>query len=95
MEWPNETVEQQAACDAATAAAFTTTDDDGVEQSILHSFAHSGPIAIGADAMLGDVLYDIENADEVLWVSHPLKHDLAVRRSDRVRYYAVPRPERS
>lgn len=87
--WPVVIIEAQDARDAVTEAAFTTEEG----RTILHSFAHTSFIALGADVDLEVVLDAIDNAEEIAWCTHPLEHDLCIV-GDVDRFYSVPRPER-
>lgn len=74
---------------AVSAAAFT--DDEG--RTTIHSFVHSGGIAMGADCDLESAIEKIDSAKEIAWVDHPLKHDLAVLGPEGpCYYYDVQRP---
>lgn len=63
--------------------------DEG--RMVVHSFMHAGPTALGADHDLADALALVAEADEVVWVEHPLGHNLGVRNGDKVVFYEAQR----
>lgn len=82
------------AAEALRNAAVEETLDCGTPgRTLIHSFSHAGPLALGADVELESALETVEQADEIAWVVHPLGHDLAVTDGDRVVYFAVSRPQ--
>lgn len=95
MSWEVRPVTKEEASAALREVAFVAQDEGSDEsRTLVHSFRHTGPIALGADADLAAALFAVETADEIAWVTHPLRHDLTVRVGDRVTHYNCLRPER-
>lgn len=77
---------------AVKAQAFEVTDEESSEfcRRLVHCFAGG----LGADWNEDAVIDYIENASELAWVDHWMKHDLGVRGDHGVRYFDIKSPER-
>lgn len=87
-DWPTVAVEKDEAVAALTAAAHTDEESGRVT-------VHSRLNGLGADHDLETALEHVAQADEIVWATNMLQHDLAVVVDGQAYLYDVPRPERS
>jgi hypothetical protein len=80
---------------AVKAQAFTITDPDASDcgRTIVHSVAIGGPLMLGADWDLDDVVTELWSAREIAWFDDFMGHELALISAEGRAYkFEVKRP---